>query len=157
MSYVPKQPNVYKGKQVIINSDRLLFNAKDDAILLIADKSIAFNTKGTLNFDTGTNPTKNKFIVNSPTIHLGLKIDEEFAPPTEPAVLGDKLEEVLNYILDYLENDLVIFLRSEYRLKVPGGATAGVVKGVSFSNLKRKINIARDILKTFKSKTVKLT
>ena len=63
MSYVPKQPNVYKGKQVIINSDRLLFNAKDDAIILIADKSIAFNTKGTLNFDTGTNPTKNKFIV----------------------------------------------------------------------------------------------
>ena len=40
MSYIPQQPNVYQGKQVIINSDRILFNAKDDSIILIADKYI---------------------------------------------------------------------------------------------------------------------
>ena len=157
MNYVPDQPNVYEGKQVIINSDRLLFNAKEDSILLIADKSIAFNTRGTINFDTGTSFNKNKFIVNSPNIHLGLKSDEEFAPPTESAVLGDKLEEVLEYLISYLEKDLIIFLRSEYKLKVPGGATAGVVKGTSFANLTKKLKLIKNLLKTFKSNTVKLT
>ena len=33
MSYIPEQPNVYQGKQVIINSNRLLFNAKDHSII----------------------------------------------------------------------------------------------------------------------------
>ena len=30
-----------------------------------------------INFDTGTNSKDNKFIVNSPNIHLGLKIDND--------------------------------------------------------------------------------
>ena len=41
MSYKPDAPEIYQGKQVIINSDRLLFNAKDDAILLFSNKAIA--------------------------------------------------------------------------------------------------------------------
>ena len=40
MSYTPESPNEYQGKQVIINSDRLLFNAKDDSIFLFSDKQI---------------------------------------------------------------------------------------------------------------------
>ena len=40
MAYSPDAPSVYSGKQVIINSDRLLFNAKNDSILIIADQSI---------------------------------------------------------------------------------------------------------------------
>ena len=152
MSYVPQQPNIYQGKQVIINSDRLLFNAKDDSILLIAD-----NTKGTINFDTGTNIENNKFIINSPNIHLGLKISDNFAPPTEPGVLGDALEIILNDLIDYLYSDLIIFLRSEYRQRVPGGATLGVSSAVKFSNLRKKLDIIRKTLKDFKSNTVKLT
>tara|TARA_Y100001973_G_C5200610_1_gene337345 strand:+ start:3121 stop:3594 length:474 start_codon:yes stop_codon:yes gene_type:complete len=157
MSYTPDQPNIYHGKQVIINSDRLLFNAKDDSVLLIANKAIAFNTQGTINFDTGTNPNKNKVIINSPNIHLGLKINERFAPPTEPAVLGDKLETVLNMLLDFLEFDLQVFLSNSYKLKVPGGSTAGITPETSFATLEKSIGIIRKILKDFKSDTVKLT
>ena len=71
MAYIPKQPNIFQGKQVIINSDRLLFNAKDDAILLFADKAIGFNTKGTINFDTGQSEDNNKFIVYT-NVGLGI-------------------------------------------------------------------------------------
>ena len=156
MGYIPDQPNIYSGKQVIINSDRLLFNAKDDSVLLIANKAIVFNTQGTINFDTGTHPTRNKFIVNSPNIHLGLKSVSNFQPPTEPAVLGDKLEEILNMILDFLEGDLQVFLTNSYKLKVPGGATSGITKETSFNNLERSIGIIRKALKDFKSDTVKL-
>ena len=37
MAYVPAQPNLYQGKQIVLNSDRILFNAKNDSILLFAD------------------------------------------------------------------------------------------------------------------------
>ena len=157
MSYVPQQPNIYQGKQVIINSDRLLFNAKNDSVLIIADKAIVFNTKGTINFDTGTNIVNNKFIINSPNIHLGLKINENFAPPTEPAVLGNELETILDDLINYLHDDLIIFLTSEYRLRFPGGSTTGISGCVKFNNLKRILKLIKDSLKDFKSKTVKLT
>ena len=29
MNYIPDAPNIYQGKQVIIDSDRLIFNAKE--------------------------------------------------------------------------------------------------------------------------------
>ena len=35
--YKPVNPGSYLGNQVIINSDRLLFNAKTDSILLFSD------------------------------------------------------------------------------------------------------------------------
>ena len=55
MAYVPESPSTYQGKQVIINSDRLLFNAKDDSILLFSDKAIGFSTNGSIHFDTSEN------------------------------------------------------------------------------------------------------
>ena len=89
MSYVPEQPHIYQGKQVIINSDRLLFNAKTDSILLFSDKAIGFSTNGSFNFDT-SDKKDSKFIVNSPNIYFGLK-DGDL--PTEPVILGHKFQE----------------------------------------------------------------
>ena len=52
MGYIPELPEIYQGNQVIINSDRLLFNAKTDSILLYSDKAIGFSTNGSIHFDT---------------------------------------------------------------------------------------------------------
>jgi hypothetical protein len=89
MSYTPDAPNIYQGKQVIIDSDRLIFNAKDDSILLFSDKAIGFSTNGSFNFDT-SDKKDSKFIVNSPNIYLGLK-DGDL--PTEPVILGHKFQK----------------------------------------------------------------
>ena len=43
MSFNPELPGIYQGKQVLINSDRIVFNAKDDSILLYSDKAVAFS------------------------------------------------------------------------------------------------------------------
>ena len=102
MAYKPEAPDIYRGKQVIINSDRLIFNAKEDAILLFSHKAISFSTKGSIHFDTSINESSN-FIVNCPNIYLGLDSNDEL--PTEPAVLGDSLEEFLIDTLDMI-NDL---------------------------------------------------
>ena len=52
MITIPESPNTYQGNQVIINSDRLVFNAKKEAILLYSDKAIGFSTNGNFHFDT---------------------------------------------------------------------------------------------------------
>ena len=103
MSYIPEAPNNYIGKQVIINSDRLIFNAKNDSILLFSDKAIGFSTNGDFHFDTFNNGT-NKFIVNAPKIYLGLRFDNTYA--NEPALLGNQTEIWLNELIDVISGIL---------------------------------------------------
>tara|TARA_R110000744_G_scaffold334518_1_gene439819 strand:- start:90 stop:1313 length:1224 start_codon:yes stop_codon:yes gene_type:complete len=75
----PTQPNEFIGEQVIINSGRLIFNAKHDSILLSANTSINLNTLDSVNIDT-----PNKFVVNTREVYLGSK------DATESIILGDK-------------------------------------------------------------------
>ena len=66
---VPESPGVYQGKQVIINSDRLIFNAKTDSILLYSNEVIGFSTNGSIHFDS-----LDKCVINSSEIYLGLYV-----------------------------------------------------------------------------------
>jgi len=105
---IPLSPNTYQGNQVIINSDRLIFNAKKDSILLYSDKTIGFSAKGNFHFDTD-NLEDTKFIVNAPNIYLGLNNLRTGELPTEPAVLGHELRGLLEqilYVLDTMTNDM---------------------------------------------------
>ena len=81
------KPNTYEGKQVIINSDRLVFNARNDAILLYSNEQIGFSTNGNFHFNTSNLP-ENKFIINAPNIYLGLNRE---GLPYSPAVKGHEL------------------------------------------------------------------
>ena len=111
MAYVPAQPNLYQGKQIVLNSERILFNAKNDSILLFADKSIGLNTQGSINIDN-----KGLFVINSRSeIYLGLKGSDA---PTEPALLGDKTGVYLKDICELIRS-ILVFLASEYKLTVP--------------------------------------
>ena len=122
MSYIPQSPGTYQGNQVIINSDRLLFNAKTDSILLFSDKAIGFSTNGSFHFDTSSDKNENKFVINSPNIYLGLEFDNSY--PTEPAVLGDQLEDALNRMLTLISGILDdIEYKVGYIVTTPGGPT----------------------------------
>ncbi len=105
MSYTPTQPDKYSGKQILITSDRLIFNAKDDSILLFSNKAIGFSTNGSFHFDTGEE--NSKFVVNAPKIYLGLKSDGNLA--NEPALLGNLTEQWLMDLMDLLEQILLDF------------------------------------------------
>ena len=151
-NYTPIQPNAYQGKQIVINSDRVLFNAKEDSVLVYADKSIGLDTNGTINFDTGPNDKINRFVVNSPNIHLGLI--EGKKPPTEPAVLGNKTEIWLNDLLDF-QSDLLQFLLARYTVTVPlVGLSAPGPNDIS--GLMTDIKDLRDSIENIKSKKCKL-
>ena len=90
--YIPELPGTYQGKQVIINSDRLVFNAREDSILFYSDQAIGFSTNGSFHFDTGI-LDENKFVVNAPNIYLGLNYEGDL--PYSPAILGYELGEYL--------------------------------------------------------------
>jgi len=93
--YTPKIPSEYSEPQIILNSDRIIFNAKKDSIFLFANKSIGLASKGTINFDV-----ENYFIVNSKKNYLGLNSPDE----EEPAVLGGQLKDFLDDLMDLLED-----------------------------------------------------
>ena len=79
---VPSSPSLYNGSQVIVNSGRLLFNSKNDHILLSSARTISFGAQKGFNFDTPSN-----FVVKVGTkIMLGDKEEST----TEPLILGDK-------------------------------------------------------------------
>ena len=74
----PVSTNEFDSEQVIINSGRILFNSKNDNILLSSFDTINLNSINSVNIDTP------KTIIQSKEIYLG----DKYA--TEPVILGDK-------------------------------------------------------------------
>ena len=156
MTYIPKSPSEYQGNQVLLNSDRLIFNAKSDSILLFANETIGFSANGSFHFDTGPEKDISKFIVNSPNIYLGLEFDNTL--PTEPAVLGNELQEILEDILDMIDGLIFdIQYKVSYIVSPPGEVTG--VNPANESMLRvRKIQLQsiKDSLENMKSANTKL-
>lgn len=94
--YVPTKPYLYSDDQVILNSGRLLFNAKNDAILLHAKKAISLSSADSVHINCDVKPG---FIVNAPEIHLGLATNNT---PEEPLVKGETLKSALDQLLTKL-------------------------------------------------------
>ena len=83
--YKPEFP--YRGKQIIIDSDRVLLNAKDDSVFILGDKAVGISTNGTFNIDSG-----GKTIINSPQIDLGLDAKH-------PIIKGDEFLSIFQQFL----------------------------------------------------------
>lgn len=94
----PTLPDQYTGKQILINSGRLIFNSSEDHLMLSSAKSINLSSTGGLNIDTG------QVIFQTQNIYLGTK------SATEPLVLGNALETLLtdmvNILLDISKQSL---------------------------------------------------
>lgn len=92
-------PTTLSGKQIVLNSDRVVINAKGQQILLTANQSVNISATSEVTVDTDgkviTN-SKVETVVNSPKIYLGAK------EATEPLVLGNKLADWLDQVLSAL-------------------------------------------------------
>lgn len=148
-----KSPNTYQGKQIIITSDRLIFNAREDSIFS-SDSTIAFATNKDfhINTDGGVN---GKVAINSPKIHLG-KVSNNNDLANNPAVKGDEMENLLSDILDHLNTLYTVVLPVLHQITtlpafptVPSPANTGLIAPLitELTALKAKI-------KTIKSKNV---
>lgn len=96
-SYIPKSPNEYEGKQILINSGRLVFNSTTDHIMLSSALTISFNAVKGFNFDTNAN-----FTIQSRQIKLGSK------SATEPLLLGNQTINLLNQLINNLSGFMTV-------------------------------------------------
>jgi len=86
----PTKASEYVGNQIILNSDRLIFNAKRDNILLSSNNSISLNSPSSVNIDSS------QFTVAGGNIHLGDK------NATEPLLRGNITITQLSTMIDAL-------------------------------------------------------
>ena len=90
----PIDASKYFNAQAILNSDRVVLNAKRDEIMLFAKTNIELNTKNIINLNADE-----RVHLNSNTVFLGT-VNNQL--PTEPLVLGDKLHTLLLNLMDSL-------------------------------------------------------
>jgi len=90
--YAPASPNSFSGKQIILNSGRLVFNSTNDHILLSSPLSINLNAQKSINIDT-----KN-FIISSENIFLG-----GINKATEPLLKGNLTVDFLQKLMNELK------------------------------------------------------
>jgi hypothetical protein len=96
MSFVPVRQ--YNKNQVILTSDRLIFNTKDDNIFFTAKKDIVLSSGGDVHINVGpSGGLSNQFILNSPVIKLGLT-------GLQPVPKGNNLTDTLNQLMQSLTN-----------------------------------------------------
>lgn len=94
-SNAPTKPDEYTGKQIILNSGRLIFNTTEDHLMLSSARSISLSSTETVNVDA------TEMTIQTEKIYLGSK------SATEPLLLGDTTVELLKEMIAILK-DLVI-------------------------------------------------
>jgi hypothetical protein len=92
----PIDVSKYFNSQAILNSDRIVLNSKKDEIMLFAKTNVEISTKNIINLNANE-----RIHLNGGTVFLGT-VNNQL--PTEPLVLGDKLNTLLENLLDSLYN-----------------------------------------------------
>ena len=92
----PEAAGVYSGEQIILNSGRVLFNAKNDSIILSAEKSIHLTSDTSVNVDGG-----NQIALVAPKVYLGSTAGAE-GTQLQSLVLGENLNIVLGEVASFL-------------------------------------------------------
>jgi len=131
----PTKPKEYKEEQIILSSNRLLFDAKKDSILFSAKKSINLNSADTVNIDA-----KNKFTIDSKKILIGSKNS------SEPLMLGNKTIESMGRTLDELINISANLTALIGNLGVPVNPALIVAANQAIVKLGREKGILKSLL-----------
>tara|TARA_B110000977_G_C11073953_1_gene490482 strand:+ start:123 stop:1394 length:1272 start_codon:yes stop_codon:yes gene_type:complete len=138
----PTSPLSYQGKQIIINSGRLVFNSTDNHILLSSQKTISFGAQKGFNFDTPSN-----FVVDAGTsIKLGGKT------ASQPLIKGHELYDVLFNLITALSQTISIMALDTVW---PGGnPVADIGKGQAADSTNEILKLLLEDLENIKSTKV---
>ena len=133
----PKSIGSYNGSQVILSSDRLLFNTKTDSILLNSQKTISLSSLGTI----GLYSREGDVVIQSAKNNVRLGD----VSANQSVMMGDTFMEDFADLLGKLEN-LTQQLSIEPNLGVSTGAAASA---------KTQITLMLTNIKSYVSKIVK--
>lgn len=124
--------NSFEKDTVIVNSDRVILNSKDDSVFVLSKKTVGISAVDSVHFDVGLRGSKDKnniFIINSPSIQLGLPENGV----NEPVAKADSVINFINDILGALD-------------AFSASLAAATALGVGVSGLPQ-INVAASTLK----------
>jgi hypothetical protein len=133
--------NSYEKDTVILNSDRVILNSKDDSVFILSKKTVGMSAADSVHFDVGPRGTKDSkyiFIVNAPSIQLGLPANGI----NEPVA---KADSVIAFITDLI-NSLNAFSTS---LVTATGVGVGVT---TFPQINAAADLLNKQLKSYKDK-----
>jgi hypothetical protein len=133
----PTSPEKYTGKQIILNSGRLVFNTTEDHLMLSSAKSISLSSTETVNVDAP------EMTIQTEKLFLGSK------SATEPLLLGDTTVELLKEIISVLK-DLLIASQTAANSGGPIPSLNQKAPGL----LKRILSLNPDLLKSNSNFTV---
>lgn len=139
---IDNRPEQFDGKQIILNSDRLIFNTKKNQFMCFSKLSQYFCTDEKFIVDSllGINlnspapiivSTEDKTIINSPEIYLGVT-DEENPGQDEPIVLGETLKGIIEELIDAV-------MKAQY-VNGAGPASLNPANISSFVSIKSKLS-----------------
>jgi len=136
------QEDLFVGKQILVDSDRLVFNGRED-ITYSANKLFLFKTNGEFHINT-----KKDTFINTPRIYLGPV--EGNQDPNIPAVKSNELKKILRTLIF----DLKMFFRVQYP-KTSGlqGPNPSINKGLAI-NIIKNLNDLDNKLDSIDSQTV---
>ena len=137
----PETPNLYIGDQIILNSGRLLFNSKDDSILLSAKTTINLNSINSINLDSP------KTVIQSKEIYLGDK------NATESLILGDKFLSDFSSLLSTLVSLCNVFSTTPVGTGVPFAVNGAIVPPATQTLIKAQTMLNK--IQQYKSKISK--
>lgn len=133
----PTSPEKYTGKQIILNSGRLVFNTTEDHLMLSSVKSISLSSTETVNVDAP------EMTIQTEKLFLGSK------SATEPLLLGDTTVELLKEMISVLK-DLLIASQTAANSGGPIPSLNQKAPGL----LKRILSLNPDLLKSNSNFTV---
>lgn len=101
LQFYDDNPDEFTGNQIFMNSDRIVFNTKQNEFMTFAKRAINLVTEGIFTVDSEKDlilNTNGSTIFNSPYIYLGS------ADAVEPVVLGETLKTLLEELIDLIIN-----------------------------------------------------
>lgn len=112
-SKAPEDPREYSKNQIVLNSGRLTFNAKDDAIILGAKKTIHLTADASVNVDA-----INYIALTAPKVYLGSSQGID-GVDIQSVVLGEELNYLLGDIAAFLGTLNIAFSSATDSMGVP--------------------------------------
>jgi hypothetical protein len=120
----PLRPSLFISPQIILNSDRVILNAKTDSVLISGQKSVGLSSNKSINLEA------EQVYIDGIDIRLGSKI------ATEPVLLGNQTTQLLEIIIKELIN-ISEKLQSPALSRID--PTLLPVASVAFTNLNRTL------------------
>jgi hypothetical protein len=126
----PTTPAQYTNPQIILNSDRVILNAKSDSILISGQKSIGLFSNDSINLEA------KQIYIDGRDIRLGNK------NATQPVLKGDDTIQLLKIVINELINISTVLQSSQI---YPGGVSSpdpimNPVAGIASNNLNRVLS-----------------